>query len=396
MVLIRSFHFEELIAPITASRFFAEYWQKKPLLLTDRGAQGYADLLSMEEVDSLLFSHAIETNSHPWVRFVNNKRMVSVQEYVSKETGFLNRHKVISGYQEGNTLCLNRLENRFKPLRELCRAMEQVLGHPVNTEVFLTPPHSQGFRAHYDHQDVFIIQLEGQKRWKIYDILIPFPRESCDTPYDGELPEPLYKVDLKAGDLLYFPGGYVHEACTVQEHSLHISAVVKTFTWVDLIQEIVMNEPSFRSALPVGALLKDHLEGVEINCLKELNELFSDQQKIEQALKKIKSRFAKKSKLFFEEEFAKSAPLPEISKDTLLKKREGVFCTLTTELGKATIHFGEEEIVGPAFIESALNYIIYTPSFSINTLPDSLTESGKTTLVKSLMREGLLVLASED
>ena len=33
---------------------------------------------------------------------------------------------------------------------------------------YLTPPGTQGFAPHWDDIEVFILQLEGKKHWKLY------------------------------------------------------------------------------------------------------------------------------------------------------------------------------------------------------------------------------------
>jgi lysine-specific demethylase/histidyl-hydroxylase NO66 len=35
--------------------------------------------------------------------------------------------------------------------------------------MYLTPPGTQGFAPHYDDVEVFILQLEGKKRWRLYE-----------------------------------------------------------------------------------------------------------------------------------------------------------------------------------------------------------------------------------
>ncbi len=360
--------------------------KKKPLLLCDRKAEGYKDLLTLNDFDSLLFSHA----ARPFVRLVNNKRMLNVDDYISQECKFLNRHKLLSDYKEGTTISLGKLETRYAPMKKLCQEFEKILGHPNRTETFLTPPHSQGFRAHYDSENVFILQLGGQKRWKIYDILIPFPLESSDTPYDGELPKPTWEIDLQPGDFLYLPRGYVHEAATTTDYSLHITMVIHVFTWLDLIYEALKQKPEFRKALPIGSLFSLSSEVLPLDNVQSVGEIFRDRDNMELAFKKIKGKFTKKMQPAFNDSFTSFSPVQTLP-HTLLKKREGMLCSLITENDQTAIHFGEEVITGPSYIEPALQYIVDVPHFSINTMPDTLSTEGNTVLVKSLIRAGLIV-----
>ena len=35
--------------------------------------------------------------------------------------------------------------------------------------MYLTPAGTQGFAPHYDDIEAFVLQLEGQKHWKVYN-----------------------------------------------------------------------------------------------------------------------------------------------------------------------------------------------------------------------------------
>jgi lysine-specific demethylase/histidyl-hydroxylase NO66 len=79
---------------------------------------------------------------------------------------------------------------------------------------YLTPAGTQGFAPHYDDIEAFVLQLEGRKHWKVYKPLNKeevLPRFSSPNYLQSDLSEPIIDIILEAGDLLYFPRGYIHQ-----------------------------------------------------------------------------------------------------------------------------------------------------------------------------------------
>jgi ribosomal protein L16 Arg81 hydroxylase len=83
----------------------------------------------------------------------------------------------------------------------------------VNTEVNLYwagASASNGFHVHWDSQDVFVLQLQGTKRWKIYEpnptFKLPFARHKPNDWNNNEAlahapdAEPILEIELKPGD----------------------------------------------------------------------------------------------------------------------------------------------------------------------------------------------------
>ncbi|OLP83380.1 Bifunctional lysine-specific demethylase and histidyl-hydroxylase NO66 [Symbiodinium microadriaticum] len=67
--------------------------------------------------------------------------------------------------------------------------------------------------AHHDEVEVFMLQLEGAKRWRLHRCPKgPLPRSYCWDYKEEELGPPLMELVLEAGDLLYLPRGTVHKA----------------------------------------------------------------------------------------------------------------------------------------------------------------------------------------
>ena len=67
---------------------------------------------------------------------------------------------------------------------------------------------------HYDDVEVFVLQLEGSKSWKLYHPVQNLPREHSGDFDRDELDEPFQELNLQPGDLMYLPRGVIHEART--------------------------------------------------------------------------------------------------------------------------------------------------------------------------------------
>lgn len=99
----------------------------------------------------------------------------------------------------------------------------------------------QGFAPHFDDVDVFVVQAEGRKRWRVYAPLphAALPRVSShDFPNTPEaIGEPLLDVTLQPGDLLYLPRGTIHQAEALPgQHSLHLTlSANQRKTWLDFL-----------------------------------------------------------------------------------------------------------------------------------------------------------------
>ncbi len=82
---------------------------------------------------------------------------------------------------------------------------------------------------------MFVIQLEGAKRWKLYGSTRPAPLRR-DLENDHPRPaEPLEEVVLEAGDMLYLPRGYWHAAVGMGEPTLHLTVGLTRKTGHDLL-----------------------------------------------------------------------------------------------------------------------------------------------------------------
>jgi hypothetical protein len=69
-------------------------------------------------------------------------------------------------FADGSTMVLQALHRVWPPILEFCQCSRPSSGHPVQANAYVTPPQNQGFSAHYDVHDVFVLQIEGEKQWR--------------------------------------------------------------------------------------------------------------------------------------------------------------------------------------------------------------------------------------
>lgn len=150
-------------------------------------------------------------------------------------------------YLDGATLIVNQAERCNQTLYDFCRVLSASHFHHVFGVVYLTPPDSQGVRLHNDDQDVFLMQVWGKKHWTLRNApkLLPYTEEMLgkDAPVPDELVmEEIMNFTMEPGDVLYIPRGFLHEAKTSAEPSLHITVTVPTsdYCWgIQLIKHFM-------------------------------------------------------------------------------------------------------------------------------------------------------------
>lgn len=238
-----------LLDPISTAAFFAEWWERRPLHIARGDGTWYDRLLTTRDVDALI---AFADPRGPDIRAT--KKGDAEAYPIAREEGSVDISRVYAAYRAGFTINVNRVQLYWAPVAALCAALEDALDHEVIASLFLTPASSQGFDAHYDAHDVFVVQLEGAKRWRLHAPVETLPSSARVVgPIEGE---PLMDVNLEAGDLLYVPHGTVHEVRTDDCPSLHLTIGVMATRWLDLareaLNEIAAHDVRLRRAVPLG------------------------------------------------------------------------------------------------------------------------------------------------
>ncbi|KAK3914799.1 Bifunctional lysine-specific demethylase and histidyl-hydroxylase NO66 [Frankliniella fusca] len=282
--------FSWMIDPIAKDDFFSLYWEKRPVHISRKGNRDYfSKILSTKSIDEMFRKHNILFGKNVDVTSYSSGKRETLNS-----TGRAHAAVVWDYYRNGCSIRLLNPQTYHLQLRELNTRLQEVFGSFVGANAYLTPPNSQGFAPHYDDIEAFVLQIEGSKMWRVYaprDSSEKLPRTSSPNFTQEEIGDPILEVLVKAGDLLYFPRGFIHQASTVPgEHSLHVT--VSTYqrnSWADLLEKLVPaalanaidEDEEFRKGMPldvmnhIGAVHSDSETPGRYAVLKKLKKLFS-------------------------------------------------------------------------------------------------------------------------
>jgi ribosomal protein L16 Arg81 hydroxylase len=383
---------EWLLAPIPKRDFFERYWEKKTLVIRRNQPHYFDALFSLDEVDRVLTTL---DRRYPDIVLKNASKEITAEEY-TVDGEVLDVAKVYQLFREGSTITLAFLDTVVPSLTAFCRSLENEFSCPFQTNIYMTPPGAQGAKPHYDTHDVFVLQVAGSKKWTIFGTPVELPLPGQD--FDAEahpIGEPTMEFELQPGDAAYVPRGVAHEAKSTDTVSLHITTGMLRYTWTDLLLELVANaalrNPAFRRALPPGFARQDFDRAQARGTLQEFLKKIPEEADFDATLDSFVEEFMTACPPVLRGQMEQLANLDRLTPESIVGAREGVIWRLEENDDAITIDCYRRHIKLPAHAREAVCFALAHSRFAVRDLPGHLDEAGKLTLVRRLIREGLLV-----
>ncbi|WP_051329800.1 JmjC domain-containing protein [Niveispirillum irakense] len=138
----------------------------------------------------------------------------------------------------GATVVLNRIELVSTQVRDVCLEIGRLVGAQTTSNAYACLGGEPATNVHWDTHDVFVVQIGGLKRWRIYEPthLLPVSNQVSNDRKD-ELPaEPVMDEILEAGDTLYVPRGWWHRVEPVEgSDTLHLTVAIHAPLMLDYL-----------------------------------------------------------------------------------------------------------------------------------------------------------------
>lgn len=125
---------------------------------------------------------------------------------------------------EGYTMVLDGVELRNGPSMLLAEMFERLFGCAVNINGYLSTRSHTSFGAHWDDQEVVIVQLLGRKDWVVEAPPALSPLKSSHG--DATSGSTVWEGRLHPGDVMYIPRGWGHLVRGIDELSYHYTITI--------------------------------------------------------------------------------------------------------------------------------------------------------------------------
>ena len=270
--------FAWLVSPNSVEDFLSQIWERKPLLVSRNLPDHHSGILSRKMIENYANADA---------DFAANSLILSREGDEGRE--------IISGSdidvstintminEDGFDLQAVHPQHKNAKLQALLERLENFTGSLWGSNYYFKQ--SKSSSTFSDNVELFILQIDGISKWKVYQGEQELSRDS-GSDYDVEsLGLPIIDEALKPGDLLYIPRGMIYTS-TVSNDSSHVSylslSTYQNQSWCDFLSTLVSEtlesvtrkDVDFRRGLPMNYLSLFGCAMVETDTNKSARDIF--------------------------------------------------------------------------------------------------------------------------
>lgn len=196
-----SSEFDALLGDVGVERFLREYWQRKPLLIR-QAIPGYSSPIEPDELAGLSLEEEVESRivikngGHPWEL---RRGPFADDDYKALP-------------EQDWTLLVQAVDQFVPDVAELLKRFHFLPSWRIDDVMISYATPGGGVGPHFDNYDVFLLQAEGKRRWRIGQHC-----NSTSALQDNPDLRILRNFEcqdewvLEPGDMLYIPPGFAHD-----------------------------------------------------------------------------------------------------------------------------------------------------------------------------------------
>ena len=248
---------------LSEQEFLSHYWQKKPILIK-QGFTDFQDPLDANELAGLAMEESIES------RIITNHK----NDWQTHQGPFEDFEQLTDDH---STLLVQAVDHWHPDAGQLLEPFRFIPNWRIDDLMISYSTPNGGVGPHLDQYDVFIIQGEGKRHWRV-GLPDPTLKQFAQNKklLQVEAFEAVIDCILEPGDILYIPPGCPHEGYAV-ENALNYSVGFRAPNQQDLLSSFadhIIDTESGQKRYTDGNLTlresKGELNNIEVTKVKTL------------------------------------------------------------------------------------------------------------------------------
>ncbi|MGW7450382.1 cupin domain-containing protein [Streptomyces sp. NPDC054787] len=227
---------EDVISTVVSGEFLSQVYHREHRVFPG-AAEKIRDVFGWDDLNQLLETHPLRS---PQMRLSRDGKQLAEAAYMEARSSRRGRRRVRidpvklrAALSAGHTLSMRYLDEIHPGVSQLSEAFERRLLSDFEFNLYASWAPTGSFNTHWDDHDVFVVQLQGKKRWRIFG-RNEFSMHPADSAMGTPPAEVVDDLVLSPGDMLFLPRGFWHDPVTEEGPSLHITGSIPCTTGLDL------------------------------------------------------------------------------------------------------------------------------------------------------------------
>lgn len=257
-------NFAAFIAPFDERRFIEEHFDRAPLHIKAQGGHAArAGLIDWAGFGDLL--ELVPQWQQGRLKMIMDSRPVAPEHYSATREAAggpvqrPDRALVEAMMALGASAVADGVEDVSGAVRGCCAMLGRRFAAKAGANLYVSQAGVQAFASHCDPHEVFAVQIEGRKLWRIYGGRADRPVQATlltdQAAIDRAKGPAVMEAMMEAGDLLYLPRGFYHDAVAQGGRSMHLTFAVQPLYGAGLLEmlgELALSRPEMRGWLASG------------------------------------------------------------------------------------------------------------------------------------------------
>ncbi|HEX8482285.1 MAG TPA: cupin domain-containing protein [Allosphingosinicella sp.] len=238
-----SLTFADVLGSFDAAAIAEGMESRRLIHLPQACAVAPAALFSLEELESLVLRDGMDRK---YFRVTVNGHIPNLKSLGLVKDERLRPLVLRQLARQGASIIVNDLHRYEAKFAALADDAERVLQDRIAIAAIASFSKLPALPAHYDPQDLIIIQVEGTKVWRF----LGEPAD-CGVAFHPRVKVPKdvsATVTMQPGDVMFVPAG-LHHQCEAEGVSLHVGIIIKHETLLDFLNDLFRQHASLNRPL---------------------------------------------------------------------------------------------------------------------------------------------------